>query len=98
MEGLTKVEWKDIQVALLSVPIRHRTKAWKKASDFVNTVISKPNALAIPLSPDGFHYVPECDLCHKPISLDEDHVHKALTSTYRHYDCFHLAPPESGSA
>lgn len=93
MRNLTKVEWKELQVALLSVPVRQRTKAWQKASDFIERVLADTNGLAVSLEPDSIHYVPECDLCRQAISIDEDFVFKAITGTYRHYDCFHA--PES---
>ena len=91
MKNLTKNEWKELQVALLSVPIRQRTKAWRKAFDFVTRVLSDTNGLAVSIRPDSIHYVPECDLCHKAISIDDDFVFRATMGSYRHYDCFHAS-------
>jgi len=96
MRNMTKVEWKELQAALLSVPIHQRTKVWKKAWDFIERVLSDTNGLAVELEPGSIHYVPECDLCHQAISIDEDFVFKAITATYRHYDCFHSSDNPTG--
>jgi hypothetical protein len=89
MNDLTRVEWKELQAALLSVPARHRTKVWKKAYQFIERVIAGKNALAVPVEQDSIHYVPECQICHKAISILDDFVFHAASATYRHYDCFY---------
>lgn len=86
---LTKIDWKEVQTALLSVPLKHRNSGWKKLSALVEEVLKGPNSRSVQIDPVDLRYAPCCDLCHKPIELGHDFVFKAVTGTYRHYDCFH---------
>lgn len=92
MRNMTRAEWKDLQVALLAVPLRCRTASWKKAMDFVEAVAAGKNALAPEIDVENVRWVPGCVLCGNPIRIDQDYVFSALTSTYKHYDCHYQEP------
>lgn len=87
--ALLKVEWQELQAALLAVPIRQRTSAWKKGMALVSEAL-KLNNLAIKLAPDLMHHAVPCELCKQQIRIDDDYVFKAASGEYRHYDCFHM--------
>lgn len=88
MPNLTKETWRGVRVALLAVPVKARTSAWKKAVALIDRILSGVNDLAMEFNLETMKYSVECQLCGKPISVDEDFVFKAVSGVYRHYDCF----------
>lgn len=84
---LTKSEWTSVQNGLFSVPLEKRDGAWKKAVALIGGILEGLNSCYVEVRAEELRYAPECSLCHRAIELDDDFVHKSITSQYSHYDC-----------
>lgn len=90
--AFTKDEWEEVLKGLLSVPIKFRTKPWKKATEAIEEILQSKIQITPDVIPSELRYVPVCSLCSKPIKLGEDYVY-THSRGHLHYDCFHLEVP-----
>jgi hypothetical protein len=87
MRNMTKLQWSQLQMAMLSVPLKHRTEVWKMSMEWIESILKDKVAQIPDLEPDSLHYVPKCCLCNGAIALDHDLVFHAASGTFSHYDC-----------
>jgi hypothetical protein len=84
---LNKLEWQRVLNGLNTVAPSKRTKAWERAKELVEGIVSGKNELAQRLLAEGVFFNVTCRACGRKIKVYDDYVYKGLSGEYVHYDC-----------